>query len=578
MPFSLPFTSNDRPDARKNRLIALPFHDDVRHFLKTFRPLQQSGIYPDKPSGETRPIFRCISRWGMSQAMTVEMNCIRTPDSLALVDDLGERTYKQLRDDVWAFAKGLHKRGIGPEDTIAIMARNGRGIIYPFIACGYLGARMMIINPSSSGEQVSAMLSEYGANALVMDDEFAGKFDIPEGIVTVISYGEADGYETMQQFIDEDVEIDMPEKARPQPMVVMSSGTTGLPKGVQVRTPKTPRILGGIVERIPWRPFTTVQLTASMFHGWGLINVNIALGTRSTIIARRIYDPVQAVDDALKYNVDGIVSSGVFLKSFVDEFEKRDGARLPNLRFVVAAGNILPQYVYERVTENFGEVMYNFYGTSENNQISIATPQDLRERPGTVGRPTLGTYVKILHEDGTEAKPNESGLLHSACSLTFLGYLSAKDKAEVRKNLLSTGDLAYMDEDGYLFVYGRADDMVIRGGENVYPREAEDAIARIPGVDQVHVRGEQNGKVIADVDAWVVRTNDSEGEALTEQAVKDYVLEKLAAHNVPDRVIFVDELPWNDAGKVVRNKLPHPSEFDRSGPGENPLAGIDGKK
>lgn len=514
----------------------------------------------------------------MSQAMTVEMNCIRTPDSIALVDDLGERTYQQLRDDVWAFAKGLHKRGIGPKDTIAIMARNGRGIMYPFIACGYLGARMMIINPASSGQQVTTMLTEYGADALIVDDEFAGTFEIPEDVVTVIGYGEAEGFETMQQLIDEDADIAMPERARPQPMIVMSSGTTGLPKGVQVRTPRTPRILGGIVQRVPWRPLTTVQLTASMFHGWGLINVNIALGTRSTIIARRIYNPVEAVDDALKYNVDGIVSSGVFLKSFVDEFEKRPGAALPNLRFVVSAGNILPQYVYERITANFGEVMYNFYGTSENNQISIATPQDLREHPGTVGRPTLGTVVKVFDENGQELPANATGLVHSASSLTFLGYLSPKDRAVVHNNTLATGDLGYLDEQGLLYVFGRADDMVIRGGENVYPKEAEDVIARIPGVDQVHVRGEQNNKVIADVDAWVVRTRDEAGAALTEEQIKDTVLERLAAHNVPDRVLFVEQLPWNDAGKVVRAKLPHPSEFDKSGPGDNPAAGIDGKK
>lgn len=562
---------------RKDRLVTQTIFEDVRDFFESFRPLQKCGIYPDRPSGDTKKILHCIKRWGMSQAMIVEMNCIRTPNSIALVDDLGERTYQQLRDDVWAFAKGLHKRGVGERDTIAIMARNGRGIMYPFIACGYLGARMMVINPASSGQQVTTMLAEYGADAIVFDDEFAGTFEIPEGVVSVVGYGEVDGFDSMQQIIDEDADVDMPEKARAQPMVVMSSGTTGLPKGVQVRTPRTPRILGGVVERVPWKPFTTVQLTASMFHGWGLLNINIALGTRSTIIARRVYDPVEAVDDALKYNVDGIVSSGVFLKSFVDEFEKRDGAKLPNLRFVVAAGNILPQYVYERVTENFGEVMYNFYGTTENNKISIATPEDMREHPGTAGRPMMGVTVKILDENGAEKGPNETGLIHSACTLTFLGYLNNKDKAEVRNNSLSTGDLGYIDEDGFLYVYGRADDMVIRGGENVYPKEAEDVIARIPGVDQVHVRGEQNGKVIADVDAWVVRTQDEAGKNLTEEEIKQTVANRLAKHNVPDHVFFVEELPWNDAGKIIRSQLRHPAEFDKHGSTDNPAAGVDGQ-
>lgn len=528
--------------AAPKRIVPYSRRESLRLFLKSYRPLKKAGIYPQRPSGETPIILNKIKRWGMSQAMSIEMNTVRAPESLALVDDFGERTYQELRDDAWAFARALHKRGINPGDTIAVYARNGRGLLYGMVACGYLGCRMMVVNPYSSGTQAAALLRDYGAHALVVDAEYSEGVETDDHVVRVLSHGEIEGLPTFQDFIDEDAQVDMPEKVRPGSMLMMSSGTTGIPKGVDVRIPRTPMILGGVVQRIPWRPFTVVQQTASLFHGWGLMNMNIALGLRATVILRRHFDAVQAVEDARKYNVEGILTSAVFLKEFFEEAKKQN-LELPRLRFVVHAGNVLPTSLTKGIHEHFGKVMYNFYGTSENNQITIATPEDLDKHPTTCGKPALGARVAILDEHGNEVPRGTVGRIFSAHSLTFSGYASDRDTAVVENGMLATGDVGYMDEEGYVFVNGRADDMVIRGGENVFPREAEDVIGRMPGVSQVYVQGDQAGKLVADLRAWIVREDSEAGRALTDESVQDYVRQNLADHNVPNEVRWVEELP-----------------------------------
>lgn len=537
------------------RVTAYSLWESIRLLLQSYGPLKRAGIYPQRPSKQTPIILKKIYRWGMSPAMSIEMNTVRSPHSLALVDDLGERTYQELRDDAWAFARALRARGVAPGDTIAVYARNGRGMLYALVACGYLGTRMMVINPFSSGAQAGALIRDYHADVLVVDAEYSASVETDPSIIRVTGYGHCDGQPGFQDLIDEDAQVEMPKKVRPQPMLVMSSGTTGTPKGVLVRTPRTPMALGGIVQRIPWRPHCVVQQTASMFHGWGLVNLNIALGLRATIIFRRYFDAAQAADDAVKYNVEGIISSAIFLTDFMHELDKR-GAQLPRLRFVVHAGNVLPTQLIRRMHRAFGPVMFNFYGTTENNQIAIATPEDLERFPTTVGLPTLGSRVHILDDAGHEVPRGTVGTIYSAHALTFSGYASQRDKVTVANELLSTGDLGYMNEEGYLFVAGRGDDMVIRGGENVFPREAEDVLLSLDGVAEVFVQGDQAGKLMADIHAWIVREDSEAGHALTTEDVQDWVREKLAEHNVPNIVHWVDELPWNDTGKVVPRLLP----------------------
>ena len=536
----------------------LPLWHKFLHLGQSIPWLFRSGMVPPIQPVTYARIVRKMLELGMSQAMQAEMGTIVSPDRLALVDDAGTRTYRQLRDDVKAFACALQTRGVKPGDTIAIVARNSRGIMYPQIVCGYLGTQMMVMNPYSSAHQLSALLKENPPAVLVADEEFAKEIETSSSTMRVIGFGDVVGENdvTLQSLIDENAPNNLRRRPKTLPMIVMSSGTTGIPKGVKIRTPSTPRVLGGILERVPWSANKTLQLTASLFHGWGLLNVNIALASRSTIILRRYFDAKQSVDDLVNYDVDAIVSAAIFLKEQAEELDRR-GITKKDIDFVVAAGNILPVHLCEELTERFGPVVCNFYGSTENSQISIATGPETAANPLTVGKPTMGTRAKILDENGNEVPTGQTGIIHSATNLTFSGYISERDKPVVNKGLLSTGDLGHFDSDGYLYVHGRADDMVIRGGENCYPREAEDVLGDLPGVNDVHVAGDQGGQLMAVLTAYVVREASEAGANLTDQDIKDAVAQNLATHNIPDYVVWLDELPRNDAGKVVARKLPN---------------------
>jgi fatty-acyl-CoA synthase len=204
--------------------------------------------------------------------------------------------------------------------------------------------------------------------------------------------------------------------------------------------------------------------------------------------------------------------------------------------------------------ELLGDVLYNLYGSTEVAYATIATPRDLREAPGTVGRAPAGTTVKLFDEDGRPVPPGESGRIFVGSSMQFEGYTGGGSK-EVREGLMATGDIGHFDPAGRLFVDGRDDDMIVSGGENVFPGEVEDLLGGLDGVREATVVGVDDEKYGKRLRAYVVK---DDGAALTADDVKSYVKSNLARYKVPRDVVFVDGLPRNPAGKVVKRELPEP--------------------
>lgn len=512
---------------------------------------------------ETRAVLSAVRRYGMSIASLLEQQCARDPQRLALIDDVGELTYEQLRLDARALARSFAQNGVNPGDTVAALARNGRALLLPLAACAYVGAHIMLLNPASSATQVRAILAENHARVLVRDTEFApGLEDLP-GIVQVAGHeepGEAAGVPALRHWVEEGHVWDggvyepLPAKAKQVETIIMSSGTFGIPKGVILPVPRTPKVLGGIVDRIPWRRGMVVQQTASMFHAWGWLNVQIALATGSTIVARRYFRADQAVDDLLAYGVNGIVSAAVFLRELLRELDER-GVSVGPMRFIASSGNAIPPVLVRQLIERFGPVLCNFYGSTEHGQIAIATGEELAVDPLTSGRAPMGVSLAILDEHGREVPTGQVGRVFSANSMSMAGFINSRDTFVTVNGMLFTGDLGYLAPDGQLFVKGRCDGMVIKGGENVYPNEVQDLLMTVPGVADVYVIGRQDD-VMAEVDAYVVAEESEAGLALTEDGLKQLVRSRLAEHNVPDTIVFVDELPRNEAGKVVPRLLP----------------------
>lgn len=531
-------------------------------FANSLKPLFKAGILRNRPAKKNAAAGKILLDYRMSMAGLAEQCALDFPGRLAVVDDFGELTYEQVRDQGLNLALNLYAQGIREGNTVAIQARNSRAMVLTLVACGYLGTRPMIVNVASSSTQITNIFADYGAHFFIADAEYAeiakANAHIPHALVVgAVAEGEdpsdpkhvevAEGTSFFDLTSSAPSGVSLPKRPTQQPTVIMSSGTYGVPKGVVLPVPKTPKVLGGVVRTIPWRQHMVVQLTASMFHAWGWLNLQIALATGSTLVLRRYYDPRQALHDIIGHGVNSIVSAAVFLRQLLAVMEDENRS-IRNIEFIVSSGNAIPPYLVSQIVDKFGPVLYNFYGSTEHGQIAISSSKELLVDPANVGKPSMGVELKVYKDDGTEAAQGELGHVFSANSMTMAGFLSDRDKATVRDGLLATGDLGYLDKDGCLHLQGRADDMVIKGGENVFPREVEAYLGSLEDIADVYVTGVQDD-VIAHLDAYIIRSES--GRDLTEDDVRTRVREALAEHNVPDNIYWVDELPRNDGGKVV---------------------------
>jgi acyl-CoA synthetase (AMP-forming)/AMP-acid ligase II len=200
----------------------------------------------------------------------------------------------------------------------------------------------------------------------------------------------------------------------------------------------------------------------------------------------------------------------------------------------------------------YGDILYNLYGSTEASWASIATPDELRFAPGTAGRPPYGTEVAILDPAGNPVPNGEVGRIFVGNDMLFDGYTSGASK-EMRGGLLATGDLGHLNRMGLLFVDGREDDMIISGGENVFPLEVEDLLGRLPQIRECTVIGVPDDEFGQRLAAYVVL---QPGAWLDAGSVREYVRSHLARFCVPRDVVFMDILPRNATGKVVPRLLP----------------------
>jgi acyl-coenzyme A synthetase/AMP-(fatty) acid ligase len=222
-----------------------------------------------------------------------------------------------------------------------------------------------------------------------------------------------------------------------------------------------------------------------------------------------------------------------------------------SLRVIAVSGSALPGPLATQVMDRFGDVLYNLYGSTEVAWATIATPEDLRAAPGCAGRPPLGTVVKLFDEDDREVAAGQTGRIFVASGFPFEGYTGGETKATIGE-LMSSGDVGHFDAAGRLFVDGRDDDMIISGGENLFPSEVEDLLAAHPAVREVAVIGVEDEEWGQRLKAVVAL---HEGASATADELKGHVKQNLAAFKVPREIAFVDALPRNATGKVVKREL-----------------------
>ncbi len=482
----------------------------------------------------------------------------RCPDRPGLIDELGTLTWREIDERADALAAGLQALP-KPPAVLGIMARNHRGFVEALIAAHRIGADVLLLNTSFAGPAMAEVVQREGVDAVIYDEEFTETVDRaladrPDA-TRIIAWtdGPQDG-PTVEKLIGEYAGQKPRRTGAKTKVILLTSGTTGTPKGAKRSGggDTGPGILKDILDRTPWRAEETVVIVAPMFHAWGFSQLAFAASMACTIVTRRKFDPEATLELIDRHRATGLCVVPVMFDRIMelpDEVRNKYSGR--SLRFAAASGSRMRPDVVTKFMDQFGDVIYNNYNATEAGMIATATPEDLRAAPDTAGKPAGGTEIRILDSDFNEVPRGEVGSIYVRNSTQFEGYTSGKNR-DFHEGFMSSGDVGYLDDAGRLFVVGRDDEMIVSGGENVYPIEVEKTLAAHPDIAEASVIGvddEQFGQRLA---AFVVLTD---GAAATPDALKQHVRENLANYKVPREITILDELPRSSTGKIERRAL-----------------------
>jgi acyl-CoA synthetase (AMP-forming)/AMP-acid ligase II len=530
--------------------------NSAKYKLNVARTLLGTGMFaPSRPDRTVRSLT-ALRRWGPTPAAAYAGAAARYPDRLAISDERGAVTFAEVEARTNALARAFAAAGIGEQDGVAIMCRNHRGFIEATVACSKLGASALYLNTAFAGPQITDVLAREEAAAVVYDQEFA-QLVAPgassrKRFVAWSEPGEQPADPTLEELIRGQDSSSLSPPAERGRVVILTSGTTGTPKGATRKQPDSLEPTAALFSKIPLKARETTVIAAPMFHSWGFAHFTLALPLASTLVLRRRFDPEETLRAVAQMRASTLALVPVMLQRIVDLGPETIGRYdLSALRIVALSGSALPGELAVRAMDTFGDVLYNLYGSTEVAWATIATPADLRAAPGTAGRPPLGTVVKLLDEHGHEVPRGASGRIFVANELMFEGYTGGGGK-EMIDGLMSTGDVGHLDEAGRLFVDGRDDEMIVSGGENVFPREVEDLLSDHEEIEEAAVVGVPDDEFGQRLKAFVVSRN---GTGLDEEAVKAYVKQNLARYKVPREVVFLAELPRNATGKILKREL-----------------------
>jgi fatty-acyl-CoA synthase len=500
--------------------------------------------FPERPDRLIRAGLEAL-RWGPGPVGALPMAAARDPKRVAHVDDSGAVTYEALHPRSHALARSLAHRGVGPGSRVGLLQRNHRGFVESLVAAALCGADVVLLNTGFSSPQLLDVIDREGISTVLHDDEFAAAL---AGSAAALLDEQA-----CQDLAAGRYHVRASTVGRnPGRLIILTSGTTGRPKGATRSSAGGIDVAAGLLSRLPLRAGDTQVIAAPVFHGWGLTHLLLGMGRSTTTVLSRHFDAEDTLRSVAEHRADVLVVVPVMLQRILalgaDALLRHD---VTGLRVIASSGSALGPSLASATLDRFGPVLFNIYGSTEVSIGTVATPSHLRRSPACAGKAAFGAKVAVLDADGRRVPPGQTGRVFVGNRNRFDGYTDGGSK-EKRDGLLSTGDLGHSDPAGLLYIDGREDDMIVSGGENVYPSEVEDLLARHPEVAEVAVVGVDDQDFGQALAAFVVVVP---GATVTEQELQDLVRQQLARFKVPRRVEFRERLPRNSTGKVLRREL-----------------------
>ncbi|GAA1966815.1 AMP-binding protein [Catenulispora subtropica] len=558
---------------------------------RVLRILMRSGILvPARPDRNVRQLTS-LGRWGATVAGGYRAAAARSPRRIAVIDERREVTFRDLHRRAVRLANGLEQLGAGPGTRVAVLCRNHAWFVETVLACAELGADVMLLNTGLSVRATAEVLRTHSPAVVAAADEFAEHVAAARiAAPLVVAWPDAAGgsgggrsagpggnrssgparparsdrsagpaaHRIAAAGTVEDVIATASSRKRRPPevpgrLIVLTSGTTGAPKGAYRSNPPGLAAAAALLSRIPLRSCESVLVATPMFHMWGLAALQIGMPLRNTLILQRRFEPKAALQAIADHRCAVVFGVPVVLQRILElPPGLRDAYDTSSLRVVATSGAPIPSPVVTAFMDVFGEVLYNFYGSTEVSWAAVADPADLRIAPTTAGRPPLDSRLKVLDELGAIVPRGVTGRIFVWNDMLFAGYTSG-DTKEYRAGYMATNDRGHLDSSGRLFVHGRDADMIVCAGERLFPREVEDLLAALPEVREAAVVGVPDGDLGQRFAAYVVVRPGAE---LTAAQVRGLVARHLPGSAVPRDVVFVDALPRNATGKVVVRDLP----------------------
>ncbi|HET7481905.1 MAG TPA: AMP-binding protein [Actinomycetota bacterium] len=539
-----------------------PALDGIRQLVDTLHPrtikrLREAGAMDVRsPLAFAMALPWLVGR-GPSLGIVSQMNATVVGAKTAIHDRNGSITWRELDANANRVAHALQEDGIAGKDAIAMVLRNGREMVEIALGAQKVGVVCCPLNTWAKPKELKVTLEQADPSVLVYDtahSEQIEKADVSG--ITLYHVGNPEDALPDSKPYEEWIEGRGDGPPGPFTMdrgsakvVIHTSGTTGKPKGA-ARDSSAAGLgaLANLISVVPYRRDDVIFCPAPMFHSFGLATMTFGIALGATMVLPQKFDAEESLKWIEEYEATAASFVPVMIKRILaldDDVKKKYD--LSSLRIVMASGSAMSPDLRNAAMELFGEVLYDLYGSTEVGWVTIATPDDMRKHAKTVGKPVPGTEIAVFSSDGERLPANESGELFIKSNILFEGYTSGETKDE-RDGYMSIGDLGRLDDDGYLFVEGRADDMVVIGGENVYPIEVEELIEGISGVEEAAVLGvtdDEYGEVLA---AFVVGS-------VSEDDVVSACKDELASYKVPRRVKILDELPRTSTGKILKRKL-----------------------
>ncbi|MCP3913288.1 MAG: AMP-binding protein [Actinomycetia bacterium] len=485
-----------------------------------------------------------VARWGAGVAAMVAGSAMRYPKRVAISDATGEITYSEL--DRQASALGCYFQEAGGEGAVGILCRNHRWFLSAQVGAERAGADLVLLSTALPGPKLAEVVEREGITTLVVDHEFRDVVEAADlDIEVVVADGEGPG--SLAEVASHQGRC--PSPTRRSRLVLLTSGTTGPPKGAR-RENKAPGFDSlGMFAHVPYRMGDQYFVGPPLFHAWGLSQATVALATGSTLHLRPRFDVDETLTLLREQRIDVLAVVPLMLRRLLRGAADHPPMRRP--RLVLSSGNVLAGGLAINWMNRFGDRLYNFYGSTETAIGTIATPHELRRAPGTVGRAPRGVTVGILDPEGMPVPAGTLGRVHLASSMQFSGYTDGTDR-ERTGTLMATGDLGWLDQDGLLHVEGRVNDMIVTGGENVFPSRVEEVLEHHPDVEMAAVVGVDDEDYGQRVVAFVVPVP---GVAIDVDDLLEAAGRELQSFKVPREVRVVDSLPMTTTGKVVRHRL-----------------------